>query len=289
MEYAVRGSVVIKADEISIKLKKAEGNYPFDHIVYTNIGNPHSVGQKPLTWPRQVLALVDLPEESGVDHDLASQIFPADAIRRAREIKACLAHGTGAYSHSKGVECLRKDVARFIEQRDGGVPCNVDDLFLTNGASAGITMILNALIANPRCGVMIPIPQYPLYSATIDMFQGQQVGYYLDEEKGWELNMAELERAYNEATAKGIIVTSMVVINPGNPSGSVLSRENLHDIVRFCAEKKIVLLADEVYQENVYDDRHEFVSCKRAAFETGLLDDDESELVSFHSTSKGKP
>jgi len=57
--------------------------------------------------------------------------------------------------------------------------------------------------------------------------------------------------------------------------------------VRFCSEHNLVLLADEVYQENVYDDDAEFVSCKRAAYETGLLDDDAIELVSFHSVSKG--
>ncbi|KAL3942243.1 MAG: hypothetical protein SGARI_000328, partial [Bacillariaceae sp.] len=65
MEYAVRGTVVIKADEIARELKDetSKSKYPFDNILYTNIGNPQSVNQKPLTWPRQVLALVDLPDE----------------------------------------------------------------------------------------------------------------------------------------------------------------------------------------------------------------------------------
>lgn len=111
------------------------------------------------------------------------------------------------------------------------------------------------------------------------------MGYYLDEEKDWALNMEELERAYQEATAKGIHVNSFVLINPGNPTGQVLTRENLHDVVRFCAKHNLVLLADEVYQENVYDG--EFVSAKRAAYETGLLQTDSIELVSFHSVSKG--
>lgn len=155
MEYAVRGKVVIAADKIQSELKQAaaagttSSKYPFDHIVYTNVGNPHSVGQAPLTWPRQVLALVDLPNEVGVDHPLATQLFPADAIQRAKEIKAGLGGmGTGAYSHSQGAKCFRDDVAKFIEQRDGGVPCNPDDLFLTNGASAAIRMILQALVTD---------------------------------------------------------------------------------------------------------------------------------------------
>lgn len=217
MEYAVRGKVVIAADKINEELASGagKGKYPFDHIVYTNIGNPHSVGQKPLTWPRQVLALVDLPDEVGVDHPAASEIFPADAIRRAKEIKDGLAgHGSGSYSHSKGARCFRLDVAKFIEERDG-VPANPDDIFLTNGASAGIGMVLCALISHDNCGVMIPIPQYPIYSATLELYEGIKVEYHLDEEKDWALNMQDLERSYEKAIAAGIHVNSFVLINPG--------------------------------------------------------------------------
>eukprot|EP00541_Cyclophora_tenuis_P002989 CAMPEP_0116552140 /NCGR_PEP_ID=MMETSP0397-20121206/6327_1 /TAXON_ID=216820 /ORGANISM="Cyclophora tenuis, Strain ECT3854" /LENGTH=511 /DNA_ID=CAMNT_0004077069 /DNA_START=32 /DNA_END=1567 /DNA_ORIENTATION=- len=271
MQYAVRGEVVIV----------------FDHIIYTNIGNPQSVGQKPLTWPRQVLALVDLPEEVGVNHPQATKMFPADAIRRAKEIKSKMGGGTGAYSHSKGVRLFREDVAAFIEERDGGVPSEPEDIFLTNGASAGIGMIMQAIVSDENCGVMIPIPQYPIYSATIDLLGGKKVGYYLDEKSNWDLNLKELERSITEARAEGINVNSFVLINPGNPTGQVLSKTAVKDIVQFCAKHKLVLLADEVYQENIYDDDMEFMSCKRAAYETGLLERDEIELVSFHSTSKG--
>lgn len=150
MEYAVRGKVVITADQIKEELQSGSKPHPFDHIIYTNIGNPHSVGQKPLTWPRQVLALVDLPDEVGVDHPMAEQLFPPDAIRRAREIKKGLGgNGSGAYSHSKGVKMLREDVANFIQRRDGGVPADVENIFLTNGASDGIKSLLTTLIADP--------------------------------------------------------------------------------------------------------------------------------------------
>mmetsp|Transcript_7690 Transcript_7690/g.21400 ORF Transcript_7690/g.21400 Transcript_7690/m.21400 type:complete len:532 (-) Transcript_7690:50-1645(-) len=290
MEYAVRGAVVIEADQIKADLKSPGGaeRHGFDHVVYTNIGNPHSVGGKPLTWPRQVMALVDLPDELGVNHAAAEKLFPADAIARAKEMKQQMEnYGTGAYTHSKGIKAFREHVAEFISQRDGGIPSNPEDIFLTNGASAGIAMILNALISHNKCGILIPIPQYPLYSATIDLLQGQRVGYYLDEKNGWALNVQELERAYRDATSKGVDVRALVVINPGNPSGSVLTRGNLHDVVKFCSKHNLLILADEVYQENVYGENMEFISCKRAAYETGLLDDDALELVSFHSTSKG--
>jgi alanine transaminase len=151
MEYAVRGEIVMAAEKIAEELKAnpESKHYNFDHIVFTNIGNPQSMGQAPLTWPRQVMALVDLPDSVGVNHPLASQIFPEDAIRRAKEIKAALACGSsGAYSHSKGVRKLREDVAHFISDRDGGIETDPANIYLTNGASAAIVMILNALIAD---------------------------------------------------------------------------------------------------------------------------------------------
>jgi alanine transaminase len=132
---------------------------------------------------------------------------------------------------------------------------------------------------------MIPIPQYPLYSATIDLLGGQKVGYYLDESQNWSLNIRELERSLLEARGNGINVNSFVLINPGNPTGQVLSRKAVQDVVKFCSKHNLVLLADEVYQNNIYVG--EFVSCKQAAHDMGLLKKDALELVSFHSTSKG--
>jgi len=290
MEYAVRGRVVIAADRIATELREPEnkGKYPFDHIIYTNIGNPHSVGQKGLTWPRQVLALCDLPDDCGIDNPKAKKLFPADAIERAREIKIALnGMGTGAYTHSQGPMPFRQDISKFIEERDAGVKSNPNHIFMTNGASCAISMILTTLLSDPSCGVLVPIPQYPIYSATIELLGGKNVGYYLDEEKGWDTNLEELERALLKARADGINVNSFVMINPGNPTGQVLSKESVQDIVKFCAKHKLVLLADEVYQKNVYVEGAEFYSCKRAAADTGLIDDDGIELVSFHSTSKG--
>jgi len=290
MEYAVRGKVVIKADEINAELKKGSAGYPFDKIVYTNIGNPHSVGQQPLTWPRQVMALVDLPDEVGIDHPTVSKMFPTDAIDRAKLVKKALdGHGSGAYTHSQGPLLFREEICQFIENRDGLKEGSADpkSIFMTNGASSAIEMVLNALIADKNCGVMIPIPQYPIYSATIDRFGGEKVGYFLDEKSGWGMNLEELERSLADAKSKGINVNSFVLINPGNPTGQVLTREAIRDIVKFCSKHGLVLLADEVYQDNVYDENAEFYSCKKAAHDTGLDKTDALELVSFHSTSKG--
>lgn len=134
---------------------------------------------------------------------------------------------------------------------------------------------------------MIPIPQYPIYSASLDLLNGKKVGYFLDEQKNWDLNIEELERSLLEAKGNGVNVVGFVLINPGNPTGQVLSKKAVQDVLWFCAKHKLVLLSDEVYQENVYDENAEFYSAKRAAFDTGLLERDEIELASFHSTSKG--
>jgi len=298
MEYAVRGTVVIAADKISANLRERNGDNDndksdrsFDKIVYTNIGNPQSVGQQPLMWPRQVSALVDLPDAVGVDHPLAHRMFPSDAIARAREIKVGLGgNGSGAYSHSKGARIFRDDVVSFLQNRDGPkVPADPETIFLSNGASTSIGQLLTALLSDSSCGVMIPTPQYPIYSASIDLLGGRKVGYFLDEKNKWNLDMKELDRSLKKARDNGTNVVGFVLINPGNPTGAVLSKEAVRDVVRWCSENNLVLLADEVYQENVYDENAEFYSCKRAAYDIGLLEEgaEKIELASFHSTSKG--
>ena len=133
------------------------------------------------------------------------------------------------------------------------------------------------------------VPEYPIYSATIDLLGGQKVGYFLEEKNNWSLNIQELERSLENARENGTKVVGFVLINPGNPTGAVLSKEAVQDVVRFCSKHNLVLLADEVYQENVYDENSEFYSCKRAAYDIGFLEEgaEKIELASFHSTSKG--
>jgi len=287
MEYAVRGQVVIAANTIDIELRKGKTEKPFKYLLYNNIGNPHSLGQKPLTWPRQVLALCNLPDECGVDHPKAHLLFPKDAIRRAKEIKSTIkGSGTGAYSHSQGLPTLREDVVTFLKKRDN-LDANADDIFLTNGASDAVRLLMQTMISSDKCGIMVPIPQYPMYSAFTTLLGGKMIPYYLDEQKGWDLNIENLEKTLKEAEDEGITVSSFVLINPGNPTSQVLSKNSVQDICKFCAKHNLVLLADEVYQENVYEEGSEFYSCKLAAHEAGLLDNDSLELASFHSTSKG--
>jgi len=275
MQYAVRGEVVMKADQLEAAGRK---------VLYTNIGNPHQVGQSPITYYRQVLALCDLPAEAGVDHPRVHELFPPDVVTRARQYREIIGpSGTGAYTHSQGLLGLRKHVAEYIAARDG-YPAYPGNIFLTNGASSAIGMVLTGLLASNNDAVMIPIPQYPIYSALIAKLGGRQVGYELDEGSQWAVSREELEARLAEAEKQGLEVKALAMINPGNPSGNVMTHCDIQVLTEFCAEKGIVLLADEVYQTNVYADGAEFVSAKKVALDCGLR---QLQLVSFHSTSKG--
>lgn len=122
--------------------------------------------------------------------------------------------------------------------------------------------MLNCPINCKRPGVMVPIPQYPLYSATLAEFDMGQIGYYLDESKNWGLDLAELQRAITEAR-KDSCPRAIVVINPGNPTGQVLSRENIEGIIKFAHQEHLFIFADEVYQDNVYAPGSKFHSFKK--------------------------
>jgi glutamate--glyoxylate aminotransferase len=239
-EYAVRGEIYLAASE-RIKAGK--------EVIFTNVGNPHGLGQKPLTFPRQVLALVTAPFL--LEDPRLHSMFPPDAIARARDYLANVKGGVGAYSDSAGNPYVRQEVARFIEARDGH-KADPDRIFLTNGASEAVRTILRTLIRGPNDGVMVPVPQYPLYSASIALYNGAFVGYELNEGSGWGLDIGLMKKALDEGRAKGLCIRGLVFINPGNPTGQCLTKEDLSSLVKFCYDNGLVLLADEVYQENIY-------------------------------------
>ncbi|OQA35216.1 MAG: Glutamate-pyruvate aminotransferase AlaA [Acidobacteria bacterium ADurb.Bin340] len=269
-EYAVRGPIVARAQELEREGKE---------IIYCNIGNPQTLEQKPLTYIRQLLALCQYP-------DLITQgasLFPADVLETARKILAGTKHGVGAYSESKGVRFIREAVAAFIQERDG-IPADPEAIYLTDGASKGVQTALRILISGPNDGIMIPIPQYPLYSATITLYEGKQVGYYLDEAHDWKLSRTMLEESLAEAKRFGVNVKAICVINPGNPTGAVLDRENIAMIIDFAKAHGLAILADEVYQENIYLAQDRFTSFAKVMGEQG---ETEVSLFSFHSCSKG--
>ncbi|XP_032465571.1 alanine aminotransferase 1 isoform X3 [Phocoena sinus] len=241
VEYAVRGPIVLRALELEQELRQGVKK-PFTEVIRANIGDAQAMGQTPITFLRQVLALCVHPDL------LNSPDFPDDAKRRAERIlQACGGHSLGAYSISSGTQLIREDVARYIERRDGGIPADPNNIFLSTGASDAIVTLLKLLVAGEgrtRTGVLIPIPQYPLYSAALAELNAVQVDYYLDEERAWALDVAELRRALLQARDH-CRPRALCIINPGNPTGQVQTRECIEAVIRFAFEEGLFLLADE--------------------------------------------
>lgn len=281
-EYAVRGALVLRAEKYQRRLARGE-KLPFEYIIPCNIGNPLVLKQEPLEFHRQVLALVNVP--GLVDAPEAQKLFQPDAIARARVYLDRIPGGPGAYGNSKGSDVVREEVAAFLERRDG-YPADPEDIFITDGASPAVQSVLKMLIRGPEDAIMTPIPQYPLYSAAIAINGGTLTGYYLDEAHAWGMHIEELTRAITDARSQGKNVRAIAVINPGNPTSQCLSRENIEQIIKFARDENVLIMADEVYQENVYAEGKEFVSFRKVLKDLG--DNYSSvELISFHSTSKG--
>lgn len=282
VRYAVRGPIVQRSLEIAEALKLPGHGKPFSEVVFCNVGNPQALDQKPITFHRQVLSLITNPEL--LNNPQVTNIYADDVVKRARAFEK--AHKIGSYSNSKGITLFREMVAQFIKRRDGpGLPeVDIGGIFLTDGASPAVKTSMSLLIGDKNDGVLIPIPQYPLYSATLTNLRGTAVGYYLREEDRWAVTRESIEEAisnfkkgYPEGRLKAI-----VVINPGNPTGNVMKREMMEEVVRLCEEHGMLLLADEVYQENIWGNT-KWVSFRKVVLEMGS----KVELMSFNSISKG--
>lgn len=269
-QYAVRGPIVARAQELERQGRK---------IIYCNIGNPQSLGQRPITWLRQVIAIAEYPEIL----DGAPGAFPADVVEAARRVLRASQHGLGAYTESKGLRFVREAVAEFIRARDG-IESDPEAIYLTDGASKAVQAALRLLIASEKDGILIPIPQYPLYSATITLYGGTHVPYHLAEGAEWSLSRDVLDRAYDGARARGVVPRAICVINPGNPTGAVLDERNVEMVLEFAQRRGLSVLADEVYQENVYRPGDRFVSFASVLERRKIRD---VSLFSFHSVSKG--
>lgn len=137
----------------------------------------------------QVASLVEYPDLLKDENvELTSKLYPSDAIARAKLLLKNIG-SVGAYSHSQGIPLIRENVAKFISERDG-YPGDPSKIFLTQGASAGVQLTLQMIVEHSKVGIMIPIPQYPLYTATLAVLDANPVPYYLDESKGWGLTVS---------------------------------------------------------------------------------------------------
>ncbi|CAH2039104.1 unnamed protein product, partial [Iphiclides podalirius] len=205
-----------------------------------------------------VVALAAYPEL------MSSSDIPADVKGRVREILGdCSQSSVGSYSPSGGLRMVREAVAAYLTERDQA-PARAQDIYLGNGAAdlirAVLAMFIGDIDGKPPA-VMLPIPQYPLFSGFLSELGLLQASYYLDEERNWALDTCELQRCWKQASICSH-VRVLVIINPGNPSGQVLSVKDLEEIVKFAYDHDLFLLADEVYQDNIIGKK--FHSLKKA-------------------------
>jgi alanine-synthesizing transaminase len=188
---------------------EAEGH----KILRLNIGNPAPFG-------------FDAPDE--IVADMARSLASAQG-----------------YSESRGILPARRAVVQY-HQSKGVEGIDVDDVWLGNGVSELITMTLQALL-NDGDEVLIPAPDYPLWTAITTLCGGKAVHYLCDESSGWWPALDDLESKITDRTK------AIVVINPNNPTGAVYPREVLEPIAAMAREHGLLLLADEIYDKILYD------------------------------------
>ena len=179
-----------------------------------------------------------------------------------------LPHAAG-YTDSKGLFAPRKSVVHYSQEKHiAGV--GVDDVYLGNGASELIVMSLNALLDSGD-EVLVPAPDYPLWTAAVSLSGGKPVHYLCDEQSDWFPDIADI-RAKITPRTRGI-----VVINPNNPTGALYPTELLLQIVELARQHQLIVFADEIYDKTLYDG-HTHTSIASLA--------DDVLFVSFNGLSK---
>jgi alanine-synthesizing transaminase len=196
-------------------------------------------------------------------------VFGFDAPEEIQQDMIRNLPNSAGYSDSKGIFAARKAVMHET-QKQGIAGVTLDDIYLGNGASELITMATNALLDNGD-ELLLPMPDYPLWTAATSLSGGTPVHYLCDEANGWMPNLDDI-RAKITPRTKGI-----VVINPNNPTGVLYSDALLKSIVEIAREHGLVILSDEVYDKVLYDGvKHTAL----AALSTDVL------TLTFNSLSK---
>ncbi|NUU20236.1 MAG: pyridoxal phosphate-dependent aminotransferase [Streptomycetaceae bacterium] len=153
------------------------------------------------------------------------------------------AHG---YSDSRGIASARRAVAQYYEQR-GVTDIGIDDIYLGNGVSELATMAVQALVDNGD-EILVPSPDYPLWTAITKLAGGTPVHYVCDESADWQPALDDIEAKVSDRTR------AIVLINPNNPTGAVYTEEVLEGIADVARRHNLIVFADEIYEKIVYDD-----------------------------------
>ncbi|GAB3604118.1 pyridoxal phosphate-dependent aminotransferase [Microbacterium aureliae] len=166
-----------------------------------------------------------------------------------RDMIEAVPHAHG-YSDSRGIISARRAVVYRYEQEPGFPSFEPDDVYLGNGVSELITMVMQALLDDGD-EVLIPAPDYPLWTAMTSLGGGTPVHYVCDEANGWQPDLEDIRAKVTPRTK------AIVVINPNNPTGAVYSRQVLEGIAEIAREHSLLLLSDEIYDRILFDDaRH---------------------------------
>jgi len=150
-----------------------------------------------------------------------------------------------AYSDSKGIFAARKAIMQYCQEK-GIQGVTLDDIYTGNGVSELIVLAMNALLNNGD-EVLLPAPDYPLWTAAVSLSGGTPVHYLCDESKEWAPDLADLRKKITPRTK------AIVVINPNNPTGAIYSKEVLAELISIAREHDLILFADEIYDKMLYD------------------------------------
>ncbi|HGK7172452.1 TPA: pyridoxal phosphate-dependent aminotransferase [Streptococcus agalactiae] len=159
-----------------------------------------------------------------------------DLITNARESEG--------YSDSKGIFSARKAVMQYYQLQN--IHVDMDDIYIVNGVSEGISMSMQALLDNDD-EVLVPMPDYPLWTACVSLAGGNAVHYICDEETNWYPDIDDIKSKITSKTK------AIVLINPNNPTGAVYPREILQEIVDIARQNDLIIFSDEVYDRLVMD------------------------------------
>ncbi|THF66995.1 pyridoxal phosphate-dependent aminotransferase [Pseudothauera nasutitermitis] len=152
---------------------------------------------------------------------------------------------SAGYSDSKGIFSARKAVMHYTQQK-GIKGVDIEDIYIGNGVSELIVMAMNALL-NQGDEVLVPAPDYPLWTAAVSLSGGRPVHYLCDEASGWMPDIADMRARITPNTR------AIVVINPNNPTGALYPDEVLREIIALAREHDLILFADEVYDKVLYE------------------------------------
>lgn len=226
-------------------------------IIYCNIGNPLALEPEPINKYREFLS-------EQLTKNFKENICKVDI---------------GAYSPSIGFPEVIKSVQKFINKRDNTETQSNENNYITNGATEAINAILKVYLWNSNDVILLPRPAYPIYHAYADVFGGNVEYYDLDE--NWKINIDSILEKINDTKKSNKKIVLMVIINPNNPTGSILSYSQLINIAEIAEKENIPLISDEVYMEN--DLENKFISMRKVVIDNNI----NIKLFSLHSCSKG--